>query len=449
MKKILLILLCVFLGTGVLIGQENIADDSKREEVLQSLMRFILTAPYKGVNHDGVYTMTAENVIIYSSELNKFEPFKSFENQTASTCYILNKASIISNLTPVYSINGESDPDKWPLEKIWGSVSEDKNANGYRRSGKRGSGSTTDTITYLDAEEQKKFEQKLAEEKTAAEKKRIELLDRYFFKLKNAEYLNYWDIYQNKDFLMSSKPVEIYSKEFNNLLSPSFKTEQTLKYVLNKASMENGFEAVYSVNGETNPENWNLARYKTIDENAGATGYRLAENYQKKLANQENTATAFFVVRNDSDAALQTKQKRAALGKAFLDSIGLTVNLSENQIIKLADKALGVISTDLEHYKVFSLSTEKKSLAAKQGIKDGDIFLIANGKTKNGKSTSAVTTKIFIDSETVDLSPHGGFTSLDDIYAAFENAGDAKKVSIQIIRTTKTSTSFKEFIIKK
>ena len=78
MKKFFLIVSCVFLGTACAVADE-------KDDLISSLIRFISSAEYKGINHDGVYTMTAENVVIYSNELDQYEPFKSFENQITST----------------------------------------------------------------------------------------------------------------------------------------------------------------------------------------------------------------------------------------------------------------------------------------------------------------------------------------------------------------------------
>lgn len=446
MKKIFLIVSCVFLGTACAVADE-------KDDLISSLIRFISSAEYKGINHDGVYTMTAENVVIYSNELDQYEPFKSFENQITSTYYILNKASIAAGLTPVYSIDNETDPEKWPAERTMGNVVADKNADGYRRAGTKGFTSTIDTITYIDAEEQRKFNERAADEKSAGEKRLAELLETFISKLKNVDYDLYWDSLRNKEYMISKTLVEIYSREFNNLLPPSFKTDAALKYVLNKASVAHGLEPVYNVNKETAPEKWNLPRYREIKESASANGYRLAETYHKKAAGIENTATSYSIIRFDNADTLKIKEGKAAAGKAYLESIGLNVSVNDNQVMKLSDKAdksFGIITTDEKDYKIFSFTTSgKKSAAAKSGFKDGDLFVIANGTAKNGKSTSHITTIIKLDSKVINLSSYGGNATIDDLYAAFEKAADAKNVSIQIIRASKTSTTYKEFQIKK
>lgn len=462
MKRFFFALACIFCGLNFVAAEETASDisvesrdDSEKNEAIRLVMKFIRNAQYKGINHDGVYTMTAENVIIYDLELNKYEPFKSFQNQQVSTCYILNKASIEAGLEPVYSIDNETDPDKWPLMRIEGVADADENANGYRRSGKRGNSSTLDTVTYFDAEEQKKFDEKLAAEKAAGEKRLAELLEKYISKIDSASYEIFWDNYKNKNFMISSKLVEIYSREFNNLLNPSFKTDSAIKYVLNKASVAHGFEPVYSVNGETQPEKWNIARYRNIDESPNANGYRIAESYHKKMLNIENTATSYSIIRYDDLETAKIMAEKTAAGKAYLDSIGLSITLNKTQNIKLADDNKGVISTDADDYKIYSFNPEKKSRALKSGIKAGDLFVIANGKNKAGKSTSSFTTKIKIDSKTVDLSCYGGHAEIEILYAAFADAADAKNVSIQVVRNPKinvtpsTSTMYKEISIKK
>ena len=455
MKRISLFFVCIFFAIGSVCAAGNSADtvstnhaitsiviNPEKEDAINSIVKIVKGAHYKGIDHDGVYTMTAENVVVYSSELNKYLPFKTFVNPTVSSYYILNVASRESNLEPVYSYDGEKNPENWPEGLNSSDFDIDAKANGYRRSGNRGLNSTTDTVTYLDAEEQRKFEERTAAEKAAGKIKLTETLNKYFDSLKNSDYSVFYDAYKNVDFLMSVRQIEIYSKDFNNLLSPSFKTDSAVRYVLNKASVAHGYEPVYSVNKETDPDKWNLPRYRTINESATANGYRVAEIYHKKILGLENTATAYIIVRYDSADAAKLKAEKVAAGKAYLDSIGLGFEENKTQKIKIIDKELGNITTDVENYRVFTMTVEKKSAAQKSGLKSGDLFIVANGKLKNGKSTAPLTTKIRIGTRIFDLSYYGCHADVDAICLAFADVDESKKVEIQVVRGLKTSPTF-------
>lgn len=417
----------------------------KRDELVNSLIRYITTANYKGINHDGLYTMTAESVVIYSTELIQYEPFKTFGNQLVATQYILNKASISQGLEPVYSINGETNPDKWPLKYMTGTTTVSPDANGYRRKGYHGISSTIDTITYHNEEEQRKFDEKSLAEKSLAEKKKNTLLQKYIATISSANYDVYYDGTKKRYFLATEDLIEAYSKEINKLLSRSYNNENTVKYILNKASYALGYEPVYSVNNIYDPDNWNLPRYKVVDEAAAANGFRIASPSELSAMDKKNTDTNYIVVRYDGKIITEKKAAKIAAGKFFLDSIGLSIKENKSQSIILYFKNGTKITTNNSIYKIFCLIPEKKSASFKMGIKDDDLFVIHGIKNSPTQSTC----KIFIDDTVVDLTSFGANASVDDIYAAFSKALYAKKITIQVRRKSMGSYDLKEVVLKK
>lgn len=464
MKKITAIFAALLFGMGLSYSQvvysaQSKNDDSeipetmetrtseeiKRDHTVDVLVKYVIDANYKGINHDGVYTMTAENVIIYLAELAQYEPFKTFRNQMVATYYILNKASIKQGLEPVYSFNGEFDPDKWPLEVMVGSMDASKSANGYRRAGVRGFSSFTDTITYHDEEEQRKYDEKAVLERAASEKKKVAMLEGFIENIKNTEFDIYRDYNAKRDFLASVGLVEVYSRNFNNLLPPSFNTEAAAKYVMNIASVELGYEPVYSVNGETDPEKWNIARYKIIDESKSANGYKIADVMELSSVGRKNTQTGYVIVRYDEKIIAEESAKKAAAGKAFLESIGLVIEESKSQNIALYYKNNTTVMTDENDYKIFSLVPEKKSKALSSGIKQNDLFVIHGVP----KASLQGTTKIILDTKVIDLSNYGNSATIEDVYSAFGNAASAKKIIIQVRRKSMGSYDLKEITIKK
>ncbi len=419
--------------------------NAKRDEAVDKVISYINVASYKGISHDGVYSMYADNVIIYSTELDKYEPFKTYNNKLVSSYYVLNKASMENGLEPVYSVNGETNPDNWPIENVAGMIAVSKTANGFRREGKRGSSSTIDTVSYHSDAEQKKYDEKIAGEKRVTEKKKADLLEKFISNISSAVYEVYKEPNRKNYFLMTSHLVEVYSKEFNNILGPSFNTESAIKYVMNVASVAKGYEPVYSVNGETDPEKWNLARYRYVDETESANGYRLANPVQLSASELRPVSSFYGVVRLDEVAVAERRTKKANLGKVFLDSIGLTISESKVQNVRLYYKGGTIITTNPDEHKAFAFELEKKSKALKLGFKNDDLFIVHENDTGKLKSTS----KIIIDSKIIDLSSFGTDVTVEDIYSVFANVSSAKKIVIQIWRKIAGSYELKEITIKK
>lgn len=119
---------------------EGGADDSNPNETRQNIDRQMIPVP------DKTYSILKTEVTqeLYESVMgenpSKFNGEKNLPVEQVSwydAVYFCNKLSAKCGLTPVYAVAGETDVGKWGYaphkkEKITGTVSQNKNADGYR-----------------------------------------------------------------------------------------------------------------------------------------------------------------------------------------------------------------------------------------------------------------------------------------------------------------------------
>lgn len=300
--------------------------------------------------------------------------------------------------------------------------------------------STTEISNPIETEEQLEVEKKQFE---AENSKRNEAIAKIIEQIVDAEYF-----LETKDDRTFKTSKTLYLANGLSKFEP-FKTYRSGRwesyYVLNKASIKSGLEPVYSVDGETNPELWNVERKssKTIpDINENANGFRRNE-YQ-----YDWHFTVSYIPGEDEIRIEEEKIKRRSQtdsGKAYLDLLGMDFKLIDGEgknllVKKTAENKSGTVTVD-KNFKIFEITVEKKSMAHIYGFREGDILIVDS-------SDNNLSSKIIIDKEIFDLGRLGNDVVLDDLYGIFHDAKTAKKVSIQLRRPTKKGYEQKEITIK-
>ncbi|MGN0739795.1 MAG: SUMF1/EgtB/PvdO family nonheme iron enzyme [Treponema sp.] len=208
-----------------------------------------------------------EKAFMYS---DKYISFKL--NKENYKYYILNCASVEEGLEPVYSLNGESDPSKWALSfsgDYKGKVELNPTANGYKIIGEEERSVFRDLQVYRHNDFCKGLP-KAEAEKHIAECRAAKDAEREALRKSNVDALLTLDfkvfIDQEKAFMYSTKTTTFP------------KTENYVYYILNCASVEEGLEPVYSLNGESDPSKW-VPSFSgdfsgKIEQNPKANGYR-------------------------------------------------------------------------------------------------------------------------------------------------------------------------------
>ena len=109
-------------------------EKAKRDAIIDKIIEKIYNAKYSVETKNGIPVKTTETLYL-ANELSQYEPFKTFRSGRWESYYVLNKASIKYGLAPVYSVDGEYDPEKWPVEKKSNKMLPDINEenDGFRR----------------------------------------------------------------------------------------------------------------------------------------------------------------------------------------------------------------------------------------------------------------------------------------------------------------------------
>ena len=110
------------------------AENKKRNDAIDKIIEQIVDAEYSLETKDD-RTLKTSKTLYLANGLSQFEPFKTYRSGRWESYYVLNKASIKSGLTPVYSVDGETNPELWTVERKSSKVIPDinENANGFRR----------------------------------------------------------------------------------------------------------------------------------------------------------------------------------------------------------------------------------------------------------------------------------------------------------------------------
>ena len=110
------------------------AENKKCNDAIDKIIEQIVDAEYSLETKDD-RTLKTSKTLYLANGLSQFEPFKTYRSGRWESYYVLNKASIKSGLTPVYSVDGKTNPELWTVERKSSKVIPDinENANGFRR----------------------------------------------------------------------------------------------------------------------------------------------------------------------------------------------------------------------------------------------------------------------------------------------------------------------------